>query len=45
MKKRVGELVEFNYIKSINDIYKNKSFIISMSENMKNDCNLIKEFF
>jgi dGTPase len=36
--------VESQNIKSINDIYKNKIFLISMSENMKKDCNLIKEF-
>ena len=36
--------VESQNIKSIKDIYKNKTFVIAMSENMKKDCNLIKEF-
>ena len=36
--------IKLKKIKSINDVYKNKKFTISMSENMKKDCILIKEF-
>ena len=36
--------LESKNIKSIDDVYKSDKFIISMSENMKSDCLIIKDF-
>ena len=36
--------IQTQNIKSINAIYKNKNFIISMSDNMKENCSIIKDF-
>ena len=33
-----------NNVKTINDVFNSESFLISMSDNMKKDCNIIKEF-
>tara|TARA_B100000029_G_scaffold495962_1_gene561617 strand:- start:9686 stop:10813 length:1128 start_codon:yes stop_codon:yes gene_type:complete len=43
IKNSTKKIIDRN-VKSLNDVFQNQSFLIEMSDNMKNDCNLIKEF-
>ena len=36
--------IQYNKIKSVSDVQENKNFLITMSKNMKKDCNSISEF-